>query len=236
MRRGWGDPGERRERALAFLAQLAVLNTGYHARGVTGWAHPDDFSLLAGPYDWPGLLGELVRTCAVDAATVIGPGQDQTTRLYRIAPAGMQETARTLGEAAPDVPKPAPAEGTSGLYVSTGAWWALDVLRDACRDGAGPVGLTGVRDRIGEKYGHCRPSYRIVLWSDLCALVSAGLAERARWPLHGCDAFAVTCDGWTAEPLAWHGHHPETEIFTDHCGHGPLLSVRPHAHLYGSCC
>jgi hypothetical protein len=147
----------------------------------------------------------------------------------------MQEVARMLGEAAPDVPQPAPAEETSGLYVSVGAWWALDVLRDAYRSGTGPMGLAGVRDRIGEKYGHCRPTYRIVLSSDLHALVSAGLAERARWPLYGCDAYTATCAGGTAEPLAWHGHHPEAEIFTEHGGRGPLLSFRPHIGLYGSC-
>ncbi|HEX6749283.1 MAG TPA: hypothetical protein VF092_18440 [Longimicrobium sp.] len=233
MRRAGRDPGERRERALTFLAQLAVLNAGYRAHGVCGWAHPDDFSLLAGPYDWPGLLGELAHAGAADAAAARGPGVDQTTQLYRISPAGMREVARTLGEAAPDVPQPAPTEGTSGLYVSAGARWALDVLRDTCRDGTGPVGLTGVRDRIGEKYGHCRPTSRIVLASDLHALVSAGLAERARWPLYGCDAFVVTCAGWTAEPLAWHGYHPEAEIFTEHGG-GPLLNVCPRMWRYSS--
>lgn len=234
MRRAGRDPGERRERALIFLAQLAVLNAGYRVSGVCGWAHPDDFNLLAGPYDWPGLLGELAQACVVVAAAARGPGVDQTTQLYRISPVGMREVARTLGEMAPEVPEPASAEGTSGLYISAGAWWALDVLRDACRDGTGPVGLTGIRDGIGRKYGYCRPTYRIVLHSDLHALVSAGLAERARWPLYGCDAYTATCVGGTAELLVWHGHHPETEIYTDHGGRAPLL-VRPHVWLYSSC-
>ncbi|HET7462612.1 MAG TPA: hypothetical protein VFJ82_15265 [Longimicrobium sp.] len=120
MRRAGYDPGERRERALTFLAQLAVLNAGYRLCEVCGWAHPDDFNLLAGPYDWTGLLGELAQACVVVAAAARGPEVDQATQLYRTSRAGKQEVARTLGEAAPDVPQPAPPEGP--LLVRPHIW------------------------------------------------------------------------------------------------------------------
>ena len=219
MTRAGSEPGERRERALIFLAQLAVLHAGYRVGGVFGWAHADDLALLAGPHHWPGLLCRLTHAGEVSAVGVRGPRPDQRTRLFRIGPAGLERAACILGESAPDVAPPGSAD-EDALYVSAGAWWALGALREAERTGVGRACLTTVRARIRGK--HALGPCPVVLMSDLRALVAAELAERA-CPRYGSEAFALTEMGWTAEPLAWRGDHPEAAVFSRDRADGPLL-------------
>ncbi|HSU15170.1 hypothetical protein [Longimicrobium sp.] len=228
------SPGERRERALTFLAQLAVLSSGYRVRGVSGWAHPNDFALLAGSYAWSELLAEAATGGLAEVHDATVPGA-APARLYRITQRGMETVARIVGEDAPKVRPPGPDDASDGVYVTQGGRWALDVLRKVCGDGwLAPDAVREPSERWNRTGG--RPC-RIVYASDLDALVASRLAKSC--PLAaGCRArpvmYRVTTIGRTAGLLEWFGRDPEAAIYTDHGGSWPLLCPPRGLFLFGS--
>ena len=121
----------RREIALRFLGQLVVRWSGYRVAGVYGWAHADDFRALTGEREWAGWLAALAREGVVDVHDARPADAAEAALVYRITQAGMDEIARVLGEPAPTVRQPDAGSDTEDVYVSAGARWALDALREA---------------------------------------------------------------------------------------------------------
>lgn len=221
--RRYRDPCERRERALTFLAQLVVLPAGYRARSVYGWAHPYDFSLLAGPYTWADLLCELEREGRADSHAASLPQASEPARLYRITQTGMNGIAAVLREESPRVERPRAPDEPAGVYASEGARWALDALREAPGDWLRVERVKEPSEQWNRSGG--RP-YRLVWTAHLDELVSAGLAE-AR-PLEPCGKheqgrklYRATACGLVVPVLRWFGRDPESEVYSQVAG--PLL-------------
>jgi hypothetical protein len=229
--RRYGSPDERRERALTFLAQLCVLPAGYRVRGVYGWAHAEDFDLLAGPYRWADLLAGMDHARLVEMQPSSLVDALEPARLYRITQAGMDEIAAVLREESPRVELPRARGELAGVYTSVGARWALEALREA--PGAW---LCAERVRAWCNRTGGRP-YRLVWTSHLDELVSAALAE-AR-PLDGCGkerrgarVYRATQSGLVVPVVKWFGRDPESEVYSQ--DGGPLLRAPLRCFLYGS--
>ncbi|HEU4560687.1 MAG TPA: hypothetical protein VFS20_22735 [Longimicrobium sp.] len=227
-------PGRRRERALTFLAQLAVLPAGYRVRGVYGWAHPEDFSLLAGGHTWAELLGELERDGRVEVHVASLADTLQPARLYRITQAGMDDVAGALREKSPVVKLPGEPEEEAGVYASEGARWALEALRSAPGVWLDAERVKEPSEQWNRKGG--QPA-RLVFTSDVDELVSAGLAEarpgegggkreRAR------KLYRATESGLVVPVLKWWGRDPESEVYSQVAR--PLLRAQLGCFFYGS--
>jgi hypothetical protein len=218
---------------MTFLAQLVVLPAGYRVRGVYGWAHANDFELLAGTYAWEELLGDLAKRGLTNVHAASLPAAARPACLYRITQPGMDAVARALGERPPRVPPPGPMNGSDGVYVSPGGRLAMEALRRC----DGWLATDEMRTPSATWAWPAECTWPIVFPGDLDALVASGLAVSRT----GCDGsrrpanrlFRATRCGRRVALLEWFGRHPESPVYTDAYGKPVLRSVRA-GFLFGS--
>jgi len=215
--------GRRRERALTFLAQLAVRWSGYKVRGVRGWAHADDLHRLTGWDGWPGVLVEMTQSGSVDEHVASLPCAWEAARVHRITQAGMNEVAALLREEAPAVRAPCAYDETGAVYASTDARWALEALRERPGEWMSAETVAEPSQRWNRTVNrHGTMPYRHVWRVHLDELVAAGLVEGCtreqkgkRGPERIQTVYRATACGLTAPLLEWIGSDPEHPIYTE---------------------
>lgn len=234
-----GSRERRGERALTFLAQVVVQWSGYRVRGVFGWAHADDLSLLDGGDHWPGVLAELERCGAADSHAASLPCVAEPARIHRITQAGMRRIAAVLREDAPVVRAPGPLDETVAVYVSQSARWALAALRERPGEWMSADGAAEPSRRWNrEENRHGTMPYRHVWSRHLGELVTAGLAQSREQELgkRGPQPmlYRVSACGLTAPQLAWHGRDAEHPVYREHDGTPLLREPGLAANMFGS--
>jgi DNA-binding PadR family transcriptional regulator len=203
------------------MAQLEVRWSGYKARGVRGWTHPDDLHLLTGWSEWSGLLCEIVGSGWADEHVASLPCARGLAKVYRITQAGMNEVAALLREPAPVVRVADADEDTGDVYVSTDAHWALVTLRQSAGEWMTAEAAAEPSQRWNREENRLGAMpYRHVWRKHLEELARAGLAEsRTQERVGGRGppptVYRATACGLTARLLEWIGHDPEHAIYTD---------------------